>query len=265
MWLDCMDAKTPVTCALCNQAFDPSRGADAAGAAGAKAKKPYWQRFLVVAILLAGLMFFLNQHFRVFTAGENSGQAIYALLLVGVISASLASGKIRQKLHYLSIWGGIILFAMIGYSYRHDIAGIKERVVAEFVPSTGFQEALNTVSFPVSSDGHFYIRALVNGVPITFLADTGASQIVLSPGDAERLGLRSERLHFDRIYETANGMVRGSSISIDDLAIGVFHMNDIMASVNEAPMRHSLLGMNFFSRLASYQVKADVLTLYWRP
>lgn len=265
LWLDCMDAKTPLTCAQCNQAFDPSLGADAAGAAGAKARGAYWRRFLVVAILLAGLMFFLNRQFGGFTAGENSGQAIYALLLVGVISASLAAGKLRQKLRYLSIWGGIMLLVMLGYSYRHEIAAVKERVGAEFVPATGFQEAPNAVSFPVSADGHFYIRAQVNGVPITFMADTGASHIVLSPGDADKLGLRPERLHFDRIYETANGTVRGSTISIDELAIGAFHMNDIMASVNEAPMRHSLLGMNFFSRLASYQVKADVLTLYWGP
>ncbi|MBI5549886.1 MAG: TIGR02281 family clan AA aspartic protease [Desulfobacterales bacterium] len=262
-WLDCMDAQTPVTCAQCSQALDPSLGADTAGAAGAKTKWAYWRRFLVIALLLAGLMFFLNKHFGVFTSGENSGQAIYTLLLVGVISASLAAGKMRQQLRYLSIWGGIMLLAMVGYSYRHEIAAVKERVGAEFVPSTGFQEAANTVSFPVSADGHFYIRAQVNGVPITFLADTGASHIVLSPSDADKLGLRPERLHFDRIYETANGTVRGSSITIDDLEIGAFHLNDLMASVNEAPMRHSLLGMNFFKRLARYEVKADVLTLHW--
>jgi aspartyl protease family protein len=258
-----MDAKTPVICANCNRAFDESRGEDAAGATGTKAKGPYWQRFLIVAALLAGLMVLLNRNFGVFTFRENGGQVIYALLLVGLISASLSSGKLPQKLRYLSIWGGIILLAMVGYSYRHEIAGVRQRVVAEFVPSTGFQEAANTVSFPVSADGHFYIRAHVNGVPITFLADTGASHVVIAPGDAERLGLRPEHLHFDRFYETANGTVRGSSLSIDDLAIGAFHMNDLMASVNEAPMRHSLLGMNFFKRLASYEVKAEVLTLHW--
>lgn len=260
-----MDTETPLACAHCSHTFDPPQNAEQAGATATKAKGPAWRRFLVIAALLAGLLWFLNQSFGVFNSRQNSGQVIYALLLVGVISASLASGKMWQKLRYLSIWGGIMLLAMIGYSYRHDIVRIKERVVAEFAPSTGFQEAPNTVSFPVSSDGHFYIRAQVNGVPITFLADTGASHIVLSPGDAERLGLRPERLHFDRFYETANGRVRGSSINIDELAIGAFRMSDIMASVNEAPMHNSLLGMNFFSRLASYQVKADVLTLYWRP
>jgi aspartyl protease family protein len=177
--------------------------------------------------------------------------------------ASKLFEEVRQKLRNLSIWGGIVLLAMVGYSYRHEIAGVKDRVVATFAPATGFQESANAIGFPVSADGHFYIRAMVNGVPITFLADTGASHIVLSPGDADKLGLRPERLHFDRIYETANGTVRGSTISIDELAIGTFHMNDLMASVNEAPMRHSLLGMNFFSRLARYEVKADVLTLYW--
>lgn len=259
-----MEAQPPLTCMDCNQAFDPSQDADGADSATV-AKGPYWRRFLVTAALLAGLLWFLNKSFGVVNLRQNSGQIIYALLLVGAISASLASGKMWRKLRYLSIWGGIILFGMIGYSYRHDLAGIKERVLAELVPSTGFQQTANTVSFPVSADGHFYIRALVNGVPITFLADTGASQMVLSPGDGERLGLTAERLRFDRLYETANGVVRGSSITIDDLEIGAFHMYDIMASVNEAPMRNSLLGMNFFGRLAGYEVKADVLTLHWPP
>ncbi len=167
------------------------------------------------------------------------------------------------KARYFSIWAGIILLAAIAYGYRHELAGVKARVVAAFAPATGFQQASNAISFPASSDGHFYIRALVNGVPLIFLADTGATHMVISPGDAEKLGLTPDRLRYDRVYETANGVVRGSTITIDDLEIGAFHMNDLMASVNEAPMRNSLLGMNFFNRLASYQVKADVLTLYW--
>ena len=96
-----------------------------------------------------------------------------------------------------------------------------------------------------------------------FLADTGASHIVLSPADAQKLGIETEKLRFDRFYETANGTVRGSSIRIANLRTGEIHLREIGASVNEAEMRNSLLGMTFFKRLKSYEVRNDVLTLYW--
>jgi aspartyl protease family protein len=102
----------------------------------------------------------------------------------------------------------------------------------------------------------------VDGKPLIFLADTGASHIVLSPSDAEKLGVKKSDLKFNRIYETANGTVRGSSIQISDLIIGDIHFRDIDASVNEAEMQNSLLGMSFFKRLESYEVKNDVLTLH---
>jgi aspartyl protease family protein len=95
-----------------------------------------------------------------------------------------------------------------------------------------------------------------------FLADKGASHIVLSPDDAGKLCIETDKLPFDRFYETANGTVRGSSIRIADLRVGEIHLKEIGASVNEAEMRNSLLGMTFFKRLKSYEVKNDVLTLY---
>ena len=83
------------------------------------------------------------------------------------------------------------------------------------------------------------------------------------PCNAEKLGIKTDELRFDRFYETANGTVRGSSTQINDFRIGEIHLREIGASVNEAEMRNSLLGMTFFKRLKSYEVKNDVLTLYW--
>lgn len=39
-------------------------------------------------------------------------------------------------------------------------------------------------------------------------------------------------------------------------------MRHVPASVNEAPMASSLLGMSFLDRLAGYEVRADTLTLH---
>jgi aspartyl protease family protein len=221
-------------------------------------------RFFVILLIFSGLLIYLNRTFGVLTLKEDSGQIIYEILLVLVVSSALASGRLRQNLKYLGIWAGIFIVLIMGYSYRHELTGIKEKIIAEIIPSRGIQKASGSVSFPVSSDGHFYIRAEINGVPVIFLADTGASHIVLSPADAIKLGVKTDDLRFDRIYETANGTVRGSSIRIADLKIGMIHMKSLGASINEAKMRHSLLGMTFFKRLNSYEVKNDMLTLHWQ-
>lgn len=220
-------------------------------------------RFFIIAVLLLGLLIYLNRTFDVFNFQSDAGSIIYEILIVFLISATIASGNIWLKFKYLGIWAGIFLIMMTGYSYRHELSGVQERVLSEFFPAKGFQNSPQSISFPISSDGHFYIIAEINGIPIMFLADTGASHIVLSPSDAEKLGIEPDKLDYDRYYETANGTVRGSSIRIADFKVGEIRLKEIGASVNEAEIRNSLLGMTFFKRLQSYEVKEDVLTLHW--
>jgi aspartyl protease family protein len=221
-------------------------------------------RFLLSVVFLSILVTYLNRTFGIFNSKNNIEEIVYEILIVLVVSSTLASGRIWQKLKYLAIWAGIFLVLMIGYSYRYELAAVKNKVLAGLFPAEGFQKSPYSMSFPVSSDGHFHIRAKVNGIPIMFLVDTGASNIVLSPSDAERLGIKVNELNFNRIYETANGNVRGSSIQLADFRIGDIHLEHIGASVNGAEMRESLLGMTFFRRLKGYDVKNDVLTLYWK-
>ena len=169
-----------------------------------------------------------------------------------------------QKIRYLGIWAVIFLLVLVGYTYRHDLSGIPDRVMGELFPGKGFQTAQGSMSFPVSSDGHFHVRGQLNGIPITFMVDTGATHIMLSPGDAQKLGIRMETLRFDRIYATANGKVPGALVRIADFRIGDIHLQGINVSVNKAAMRTSLLGMSFFKRLARYEVHNDILTMYWK-
>ena len=260
-WLRGMENGKSLHCPSCNKTLN----ANQSSVRFSGQKRANWNfniSFFIIIFILSALVVYLNRTFSVFTFKEDSGQIVYEILIILIVSFSLASGKIRQNLKYLAIWFGIFMLLITGYSYRHELSGIKEKILVEIIPAKGIQKTPDSISFPVSSDGHFYIRAEVNGTPIIFLADTGASHIVLSPADAEKLGYKTDELRFDRFYETANGTVRGSSILIDDLRIDKFHIKAIGASINEAKMRDSLLGMTFFKRLKSYEVKNDVLTLY---
>jgi aspartyl protease family protein len=111
--------------------------------------------------------------------------------------------------------------------------------------------------------GHFVVEAMVEGVPILFLVDTGASDIVLTPEDARALGLEPRTLDFSARFRTANGMVRAAPVSLREVRLGQFSLYDLDAFVNEAPIGISLLGMRFLDRLAGYEVADGSLILRW--
>jgi clan AA aspartic protease (TIGR02281 family) len=111
--------------------------------------------------------------------------------------------------------------------------------------------------------GHYVIEAVVNGAPVTFLVDTGASDIVLTMADAERLGLHPATLRFTQRFATANGETRGAPVVLREIRIGQFSLFDVPASVNEAPLRVSLLGMSFLRQLNGYGVEDGRLVLRW--
>jgi clan AA aspartic protease (TIGR02281 family) len=111
--------------------------------------------------------------------------------------------------------------------------------------------------------GHYVVEATVNGAPLTFLVDTGASDIVLTMADAERLGLHPGSLHFTQRFATANGEVRGAPVVLREIRVGQFSLFDVPASVNEAPLRVSLLGMSFLQKLNGYAVENGRLILRW--
>lgn len=113
------------------------------------------------------------------------------------------------------------------------------------------------------SHGHFLVEAHINGTPIDFLVDTGASEVVLNMRDAAKLGFRAGNLNFSQRFRSANGVVRAAPVTLRELRIGQLQLFDLRASVNEAPLDISLLGMSFLRRLRSYEVVAGRLILRW--
>ena len=128
-------------------------------------------------------------------------------------------------------------------------------------PTQGVAHDDGTLSFDAGPDGHFRIQARVNGGRVTFMVDTGATDIVLAPDDARRIGFDPATLVFDQLAETANGTVGGAAVRLDSLVVGSIEMNRLPATVNGADMSESLLGMEFLNRLHGWRVENGVLTL----
>ena len=112
-------------------------------------------------------------------------------------------------------------------------------------------------------NGHFTLEAEVDGYPIDFMIDTGATTVVLSPADARRVGLNPSSLDYNAVFETGNGHTRVALITLDELTIGNLDLYDVQAAVVTKPLSMSLLGMSALERLDGYQVDGDRMILRW--
>jgi len=110
-------------------------------------------------------------------------------------------------------------------------------------------------------DGHFWLRASFDGVPLLLMVDTGASNIVLSPDDAKKIGLRSNQLDFSGRADTANGSVSFARATVTSVGVGDQMFFDVPITVNGAEMQGSLLGMTLLDRFASVEFRGDTLIL----
>ena len=110
-------------------------------------------------------------------------------------------------------------------------------------------------------DGHFYAELQVNGHPVRFLVDTGASGIALTREDAESAGIAVDPARFEVVASGASGPVRGQRIRIDDLRLDLTQATGVDAAVLDDGLDVSLLGQSFLSRYATVQIEGDRMTL----
>lgn len=171
--------------------------------------------------------------------------------------------KLRESLRNIAIWIAIFAVLVIGYSYRDELSAIGTRVQSEFMPGDAVVSGDRTIVLTQDDSGQFQIYGAADGTRIRFTVDTGASDIVLSPADAKRLGIDTARLVFNRRYETANGIGYGAASTLPQLTIGPIQLWNVQVSVNRAPMDSSLLGMTFLKQMKSFEMRGRKLTIHW--
>ena len=222
-------------------------------------------RWVILTAGVGGLVWLLVSAFPQRQLGQTDWAQLVKLAAILLVCSSgivfLRRARIGETLRNLAIWAGIGGVVLLGYTFRHDFASLGNRLTGELMPSQAIEVGEGVVEIRVGASGHFSVTATVNGRPVDFLIDTGASDIVLSPADARRIGYDPARLSFTRQYQTANGTGRGAPVRLDSFAVGPIAYEGLAASVNEAPMSESLLGMTFLRRLDSYEVRRDVMIL----
>jgi aspartyl protease family protein len=112
------------------------------------------------------------------------------------------------------------------------------------------------------ANGHFEIRASINGTSVNTVVDTGATTTVLSSADARRIGLDPDALSYTVPVMTANGQAQAARITLDEIRIGEISRTRLPALVvGEGQLDRTLLGMNFIGSLSGFDMRGERLIL----
>ena len=205
--------------------------------------------------------------------GLDSDQTVRALYLLALLAFLLGGFGYWRRLRvsalgHLAIWALIVLALVSIYAYREPLLRVAAPVLQELNPREVVEitgpDGVRELVIRRAPDGHFHLDADVNGVPVRFLVDTGASSTVLTEADAERSGIDTDALQFNRPVQTANGTAFFAGARLDSLEIGPYRVRNVPVGVMpENSLNISLLGMSTINRFGGWRIEGDrmVLTL----
>jgi aspartyl protease family protein len=190
-------------------------------------------------------------------SGDQIGSLAY-LVLLGVVIAGWHLVANRRQLGKLAqqaaIWVFIFLGAIVAVGLWSDI---RDTVA----PRQAVMQDGAQIVVPMQPDGHFYLTLEVNGTPVRFVVDTGATEMVLSAEDATRVGLKPEALVFSGRAFTANGMVETAPVRLETVALGGVVDQGLRAVVNSGDLGESLLGMSYLRRFDRIEISGGQMVL----
>lgn len=118
--------------------------------------------------------------------------------------------------------------------------------------------------FP-DSMGMYNTVGSINGLPVDFMVDTGATLIAMNEQQAKRLGIAFRQIGEIGRVATASAIVKAYQVNLNTVKVGKIKLRNVKAVVMEGPHPNpTLLGMSFLSRL-KIENNGRALVLKQRP
>ena len=189
------------------------------------------------------------------TGDEIARFAYLALLGIAVLGWLLVESRdgMGAFLKRLLVWSFLFLGLVGGYGLWEDIRN--DVAPRQMVVGDG------RIEVPRAFDGHYYLTLRIDGEPVDFVVDTGASLMVLSRADAERVGIDTDALAYTGFANTANGTVRTARVRLPSVQLGGITDREVGAVVNSGELDTSLLGMSYLQRFSRLEIADGVLVL----
>lgn len=171
-----------------------------------------------------------------------AGKAV--VVIDGGRPRTLAAGDITpEKVRLISATSDAAVF---------EIAGRRQTLVMgqSFSYSTAGSGGAQRTTLTADASGHFFTVAVVNGVSLRFIVDTGASVVTIGSSDAKRAGI--SYLSGERgLMQTANGLAPAYRVKLDTVRLGEIMLNNVDGVVVEGNALGGvgLLGLSFLNRI----------------
>jgi aspartyl protease family protein len=185
--------------------------------------------------------------------------SLYLLMAIMLVAGSLIARRERfARLATMSLaWIAIFSAGFVLFTFRDDLGYVAQRLKTE---ATGEPLVVGEeVRIPMAIDGHFWVQGSLNGVPVKFLVDSGATMTTIGRDTARNAGVAVSRDR-NQVVRTGNGMLRVASGRADSLSVGPIERSDVGLHIAENEDLN-VLGMNYLSTLERWGVEGRWLIL----
>ena len=185
--------------------------------------------------------------------------SLYLLMAVMLVAGSLIARREKfartatMALAWLAIFGaGFVLF-----TFRDDLGYVAQRLKAEATGEPVVQG--QQVRIPMAIDGHFWVEGSLNGQPVKFLVDSGATMTTIGRETAEAAGVTVSQQR-GQVVRTGNGMLRVATGRAATLDVGPMERSNVGLHIADHEDLN-VLGMNYLSTLERWGVEGRWLIL----
>jgi aspartyl protease family protein len=185
--------------------------------------------------------------------------SLYLLMAMMLVLGALINRRepVAKMLVMALAWVAIFGGGFVLFTFRDDLNLIAQRLKTE---ATGEPIiAGSEVRIPMAIDGHFWVEGSINGSPVKFLVDSGATVTTIDRATAVRAGATVEEAR-DQMVRTGNGMIRVSRGRAQSLQIAAIERENVGLHIVDGDDMN-VLGMNFLSSLSRWGVEGRWLVL----
>jgi aspartyl protease family protein len=184
---------------------------------------------------------------------------VYILMAIMLVLGSLMARRepVAKLITMAMAWIVIFAAGFVLFTFRDDFGYLAQRLKAEAIGSPVSQGQETRI--PMAIDGHFWVKAKLNGRDVKFLVDSGATMTTIDRDTARATGVAVSPRR-DEFVRTGNGIIRVSSGRADELSVGGIVRHDVGLQVADNDDLN-VLGMNYLSTLKRWGVEGRWLIL----
>ena len=185
--------------------------------------------------------------------------SLYLLMAMMLVAGSLMARRERfAKLATMAIaWIAIFGAGFVLFTFRDDLTYVAQRLKSE---ATGAPVVEGSqVRIPMAIDGHFWVQGSINGTPVKFLVDSGATMTTIGRDTADAAGVTINP-NRNQIVRTGNGMLRVATGRAETVSLGPIERSNVGLHIADHEDLN-VLGMNYLSTLERWSVEGRWLIL----